>query len=442
MKLFENYLTGIDYVLENKSEFEIYKGKNVTQLLMDSKARSFNGSALNMFSAERQLAVYDDSSKAILTVDKNELERYFGPNKLSFPQITIGKHPDFENLGYNDIENHYCVSMFVDIKGSTKLALTHSLEEVRLIKDSLLTLCIHVANFFGGHVHRLQGDAAFIQFVRRGEHPNDSIINALNASSVLCQFVSTDLATLFEQRSLNPIKIRVGIDYGQTDKVLWSYYGIHGCNELTTTSLHTDLAAKLQAKADNNSIRIGKNVVDTLDLPEELYSTPTKSENGKNIPDYYILQSTQLNYNQYVFDWTNYLNGFDFFKKNNFGKLEINQNIYSISCEIDDMTNSGAQKYYQNSHSIPKGNSLKFKLLRNGIPYFVTESDSIIWEVFNRGKEATLDKNLKLDFDGTYNNKNYCVLVSAYLGNHILKCTIKRKFSTDNIVLKFHVFVQ
>ena len=435
MKLFENYLTGIDHVLENKSENPIYKGKNVTQLLMDSKAGSFNETSLKMFSTERQLAAYDDSSKAILTVDKNELEKYFGPNRLSFPQITIGKHPDFVNLGYNDIENHYCVSMFVDIKGSTKLALTHSLEEVRLIKDSLLTLCIHVANFLGGHVHRLQGDAAFIQFVRRGENPNDSIINALNAASVLCQFVSTDLATLFDQRGLNPIKIRVGIDYGQTDKVLWSYYGIHGCNELTTTSLHTDLAAKLQSKADNNSIRIGKNVVEALDLPSEYYSVAQKNENGKLTPDYYILQSSTLNYNQYIFEWSNYLNTFDFFKKNN-GKLEIKANEFTIECKINENT------YFQNSYSIPKGHSLNFKLLRNGIPYSVTKFDEIVWEVYNRGAEATDDKNLKVEFDKeSYNNKNYCILVSSYLGNHYLKCTLKRTYSSDNIVLKFFVYV-
>jgi len=118
----------------------------------------------------------------------------------------------------------------------------YSLLEVRLIKDSLLTLAIQVSNQFGGHVHRLQGDGIFLQFVRRNRKENDAIINALNATSILTQFVTKDLAEIMGQITLRPLKIRAGIDFGMDDQVLWSYYGIPGCNELTTTSLHTEMA--------------------------------------------------------------------------------------------------------------------------------------------------------------------------------------------------------
>lgn len=432
MKLFENYLNGIGVILENKHSGVINKA-NESHLPLSDINRAIG---TKTFSSSTQVSRIGDTSKTLMKIDISELEKYFGKNKSSFPLISIGPHPDFSNLKHDESEKHYCVSMFVDIKGSTKLTLTHSLEEVRLIKDSLLSLCIQVAHFFGGHIHRLQGDAAFIQFVRKGSHPNDSIINALNASSVLCQFVSSDLSTIFEHNNLNPIKIRVGIDYGRNDEVLWSYYGIKECNELTTTSLHTDLAAKLQARAENNSIRLGGNVVDALDLPCEFFSTATKKVNGDNVPDYYILQSSQLNYNQYIFEWSKYLNTFDFFKKNNNGKLEVVTNDFKIECKINGET------YYQNSYSIPKGLSLDFRLLKNGIPYIVTKFDTITWEVINRGAEATEDNNLKIEFDNeSYNNKNYCTLISSYLGNHYLKCTIKRTYNSDNIVLKFFVYV-
>ncbi|MDY0278856.1 MAG: adenylate/guanylate cyclase domain-containing protein [Acholeplasma sp.] len=437
MKLFENYINGIDSILQNKSYGEIRKA-NESYLPLSGTTRA---SGTRTFSFSNQVSKIGDSSKALLNIDINELETYFGKNKLSFSTISIGPHPDFNELNYNESEKHYCVSMFVDIKGSTRLALTHSLEEVRLIKDSLLTLCIQVANFFGGHVHRLQGDAAFIQFVRKGEHPNDSIINALNAASVLCQFVSSDLSTIFEQNNLNPIKIRVGLDYGRNDEVLWSYYGIKECNELTTTSLHTDLAAKLQAQATNNSIRIGKNVVDALDLPSEFYSIPKKVENGAEFPDYYILKSPQLNYKQFVFDWQKYLNTFDFYKKNNNGLLEINKNTFTINCFIGETNESVNSKYYQNSFSIPKGYKIKYNLLRNGIPYHRASFDTIVWEAENRGVEAINDEAEKLDFNGVYNNQTCCMADAAYLGHHYLICKIKREHE-DNIVIKFPIFVQ
>lgn len=441
MKLFENYLSGIGNILENKSGSTFYKSKGVSQLPLNSNISAFDGSSLRTFSTESQFTSYEDNAKAILNIDKAELEKYFGKNKSSFSEIAIGKHPDFALLKYNESEMHFCVSMFVDIKGSTVLALKHSLEEVRLIKDSLLTLCIHVASFFGGHVHRLQGDAAFIQFVRRGQHPNDSIINALNAASVLCQFVSNDLSTLFQQKDLNPIKIRVGVDYGSNDKVLWSYYGIPGCNELTTTSLHTDLAAKLQASASNNSIRIGRNIVEALDIPNDFFYTPTIKVDGKDTQDYYILQTSDFRYNQYVFDWEKYLNSYDFITKKGDGTLEIVPKNFSLKCNLMNDNDTVLEEYYQNSFSIPKLKSLKFELLRNGLPYQKSPQETIVWEAINRGQQAIDAKDEHHDFLGLFLNKNYCEANAAYLGHHYLKCTIKREFS-DNVVLKFPIFVQ
>lgn len=442
MKLFENYLTGLKEVLSDKKEFQaqLSQRSRVTDLLYKSNQNRMESFSQRTFSAKPELGNFDISSKAIFNFDKAELQKYFGKNKASFQEISIGTHPDFKNLNYNEFEKHYCVSMFVDIKGSTKLSLKHSLEEVRLIKDSLLTLCIHVANFFGGHIHRLQGDAAFIQFVRRRLHPNDSIINALNAATVLCQFVSNDLSTLFKEKDLNPIKIRVGIDYGPTDKVLWSHYGIPGCNELTTTSLHTDLAAKLQAKAANNSIRIGKHVVNALDLPTEFFTIPTKRVDGNEVPDYYILQSSEYNYNQYIFDWEKYLNSFDFINKKSDGSLEILSQQYQLECTISDPDNITSERYFQNSLSIPKNYSLKYQLLKNGSLYNKIPTEEIVWQAYNRGNEAVWAKNENHDFGGIYKNLNYCDTSAAYLGHHILKCTVKR--FNENIVLRFPIFVQ
>jgi len=54
---------------------------------------------------------------------------------------------------------------------------------------------------------------------------------------------------------------------------MWSLYGIKNCNEVTTTSIHTDLAAKLQAKAPGMGIMVGNNLLEYLDWPEEFYNS-------------------------------------------------------------------------------------------------------------------------------------------------------------------------
>lgn len=442
MKLFNNYLNGVKTAVGRPKGLA---GSLHTKNPVDDLIYLSNREVYDTFQKANVSESYGETGiaqrKVLFDFDQKELAVYFGHNPWSFPQVSIGPHPDFSHLTSLDVEKHYCVSLFVDIKGSTRLALDHDLEVVRLIKDTMLTMCIHVATFFGGHVHRLQGDAAFIQFVRKGMHPNDAVINALNTATLLCQFVSNDLEELFVQEGLKPIKVRIGIDYGSNDDVLWSRYGIPGCDELTTTSLYTDLAAKLQGKALNNSVRIGQNIVDLLDLPSEFLAEPTIPRNGARIPDPFILKTTNFKYRQHEFNWIKYLNGFAFMRKDSNGRLYIEQSSFQIKAELCDSNQQIVGDYYQNSKSIEKGWGIKFKLYRVNSEYFVKQNEEILWEAINRGRDAHKAGQENHDFNRQFANKSECLAGAEFLGHHILKCTIKRQFQ-DNIVIRFPVFVR
>lgn len=430
MSLFDNYRTGLENVLGRKGDF-LSKGLNEPYALLNESRKSFSSVP----------STIEPNAKTILEFDSSQLEKYFGPNRYSFDNVNIGNHPDFKFLEGNQTIKHHCVSMFVDIKGSTRLQLKYSLEEVRMIKNTLLTLCINVVSHFGGHVHRLQGDAAFVQFVRKDSNPNESVINALNAGSVICQVVSEDLSSAFESYGLDPIKIRVGIDYGSDEEVMWSRYGIANCDELTTTSIHTDLAAKLQHKASVNSIRIGKNLVDTIEMKEDYISTPKILKNGEYVEDRYIIQSPDFNYRQFDFNWKKYLNSFSFYKQNGSGKLEIVDNAFTLKASVYKSEQEGsASRYNENNYAILKGKYIKYELMFNGNNYYKKPQEKIIWEAYNSGKEAITAKDKQHDFNKEYINKSYCIAHAEYHGNHFLKCTIQRNHST-NIVLKFPIYV-
>ncbi|RXG17984.1 adenylate/guanylate cyclase domain-containing protein [Leeuwenhoekiella aestuarii] len=430
MSLLNNYRTGLENILGRKTDL-ISKGLNGPYALLNESRKTFSSVP----------SIIEPDSKTILDFDSSQLEKFFGPNRYTFDSVKIGNHPDFNFLGENETLKHHCVSMFVDIKGSTRLQLKYSLEEVRIIKDTLLTLCINVVSHFGGHVHRLMGDAAFVQFVRKDQNPNDSVINALNAASVLCQVVSEDLSAAFESYGLDPIKIRVGIDYGSDDQVMWSHYGIANCNELTTTSIHTDLAAKLQHKAPVNSIRIGKNLIDAIEMKEEYFSTPTVVKNGLPQEDRYIIQSNELNYRHFDFSWKKYLKSFSFFRQNGNGKLEIIENQFELKASIYlPEEKSITIPYFENNNAIPKGYLIKYQLMWNGIIYHKKPQEKIIWEAYNSGKEAKDAKEEVHSFEDMYLNSTYCIAHAGYHGNHYLKCTIQRIHS-QNIVLKFPIYV-
>ena len=132
----------------------------------------------------------------ILDFNEEDLARYFSPSPLRLSNITIGDHPDFRELGHNETTKHYAVSLFMDIKVVYGIWLRwlKISQELRRLKDNILTLAIKVCNYFGGHVQRLQEMAYLVLFTRKNYQPNDAIIGALNASSVLSYFIKYEFA--------------------------------------------------------------------------------------------------------------------------------------------------------------------------------------------------------------------------------------------------------
>ena len=211
---------------------------------------------------------------------------------------------------------------------------------------------------------------------------------------------------------------------------MWSYYGINNCRELTTTGLHTDLAAKLQAEATGNGIMIGENIANELDLQENLLQI--------NFDKPRIFDG----YKMFRFNWKNYFLTFNHFFKGGDRTLMPRSPEYSLKCEVAKDDNSEFSKYYQNLYSIPKGSSIRFTLLKNGNKYNRNEKlgEEIRWEIINSGSQATTEKALSIKADDA-NNKSQCSATAEFLGHQYMNCKIIRKRS-DNINVKFYLFIQ
>ena len=428
MKLFDNYLNNIsDIVNESKIKtFSNFSGKSRMPKYFEKA----------MLSENQAVQRSNSNNKILIEFDKNQLISLFGSNPNSFTETNIGSHPDFQNLQYHEFKNHFCVSMFMDIKGSTRLNEKYDLLQIRKIKDTVLTLAIHVASHFGGHVHRLQGDGIFLQFVRKGQSEQDAVINAINTASILTHFINSDLAEVFQSNEVDPLRVRSGIDLGFKDDVVWSYYGIPGCSELTTTSLHTDLAAKLQAKAQTNGILVGANIKEILDIKEEFCKTCFDND-GKE--DYYIYQGIK-NYRKFNFNWFNYLNSFDFIRKTS-NSIEIEEPRIRLKCRIKNSENDELKIYNQNSCAIKKDSDIEYTIVENDRTYYRKEWETIEWKAINSGKEAKDAKQVNHNFDGKYKNEVICKTTAAFKGHHHVECLIKRPHSTNKRI-KFPIFVE
>ena len=414
--IYSNYLDRITDILDKKPNLETFSIRE------------------GLEKADDIVVLRDSNDTTLVPTGQNLLPVLFGTPVGYKSAPTIGTHPNLTDMKFGDKRYQYCTSMFIDIKGSTNLSVNYNLEQVRMMKDAILSVCIQTVTIFGGHVQRLQGDGLYVQFTDVNIHQNDMIINALNAATVLCQFISTTLADLFVKRNLKPLRIKVGIDFAEEEKCLWSHYGLPGCNELTATSLHVDLAAKLQSRCGSNEIRIGEHVKQFLDLPSDYLSIPSTID-GKEEP---FIKSS-IGYRQYIFDWRAYLYIFDFvYKENN--QLAIDKPVYSLSCYVVDNTGKEFQ-YFQKNGSLPKHLKLKFVLMKYGKIYKKMQNDTITWRIVNRGDEAAKDNSLVEQLDCYKNNTNVTV-DTVYLGHHYMECILKHSFENSNHRIKFGVYVR
>lgn len=421
MRLFDKTLSGFSLYLEQHDKRSISKALVGVRNMSESFGRD--------------LTV--QKSPLIINFKEEDLSRYFSPSPLRFQSISIGDHPDFKSLSHHETTRHYAVSLFMDIKGSTGLIeIVKDLEELRRLKDTILTLAINVCNFFGGHVQRLQGDGIFVLFTRKGFEPNDAIIGALNASSVLTYFIKYELAPEIQRMGIEKvIRIRTGIDFGDTKDVLWSRYGIVGCNELTTTSLHTDLAAKLQQRASSNGVMIGDNVREALDLDDKYLSARRFIDGGIEKEDKLIRVTSSINYPMWVFDWERFLLSYSCCVRVN-SAIQFTRPLKRLRCIRQD----NGVEYFENSYAIDKKVELKFEILNQFGTVLVNDPPKKIeWKIMNTGREATKEEKITIPIAES-DNKTAVIVNTAYLGQHKIQCTIGNIANRETF--EFYVFVK
>lgn len=234
----------------------------------------------------------------------------------------LGEHPDFVHLkGTEKHAFHYITSVFIDIKGSTNLHRSYDLEVIKAITTTILRAAIHTCRIFGGYIQRLQGDGVFAYFGGKGINKDTSIKMAINAGSFFSYFVKNDLKRIFEQEGIEAISTRIGIDFGDDDKVMWADFGLGLSSELTTNSLHTSLAAKMQQYAKTNGIVVGQNIKERAGLNDDLFSLVLNS-NGE-VEKRYIWENPETNYRytQFCFNWFSYLKRLPFIREAEGGTL-------------------------------------------------------------------------------------------------------------------------
>ncbi len=239
--------------------------------------------------------------------------------------LPLGAHPDFSYISTSDtVERHYVASMFIDICNSTGLFRKYPPETVNYITSVIQKAAMHVCLICGGYIQRLHGDGMFVYFGRRGQDKREAVQLGMLASSLVTYFVKEELPKLFEEDGIERIKTRIGFDFGDDDAVVWVKQGIGATSEVTTTSLHTSLAAKMQVKADDNGVVVGKHVLDIAGIETRFFSPVSqRTKEGKDAFIFHNYPTVGDGYRQYDFAWQAYLRSMNKFNQTPEGQLEL-----------------------------------------------------------------------------------------------------------------------
>lgn len=234
----------------------------------------------------------------------------------------LGAHPSFSHLkNTNGSEYHYIVSMFVDVRNSTGLFKKYDPDVVANICRTIQLATIHTCWYFDGYIHRLQGDGLMVYFGGKGTTKQKAVDNALMAASFISYFVKNDLKNLFDEQGVNRIYTRIGLDFGDDKVTLWHNAGIGECSEVTTTSLHTSLACKMQAQAESNGVVVGDNILPFKSESKDYFTYIKYKKNGSEQPYVYEIPDEYFRYKQHDFNWEKFLKNHPQIQENENGDL-------------------------------------------------------------------------------------------------------------------------
>lgn len=245
---------------------------------------------------------------------QSKIRPYFGKNGINCSPI--GTHPDFISLeSSGSTQKHYACTLFVDIKGSTRLSLLYPLEFIFNFKNAVIRTCIETIRTFDGHVHRLMGDAVMAFFGGSSTEKEDAIADAINCAITLRALLEESIKPWMNEQGLDAkdFGFRIGCDFGNDTEVLWGSFGYRNVGEVSATGLPVDMASKLQGLARKNETMLGQGLLDFVNWPEEYSNIKTREKNGVTeelkivTPNITHSDNTPLNYRMRQLSYLNCL---------------------------------------------------------------------------------------------------------------------------------------
>ena len=220
----------------------------------DSGAEKGNSVVDMLLGASRGSAL--DSETMILETQK----RVWGALKKGYEYTGVSNESD-SLLRKNVFCKLDMVVLYVDLVGSTTMALEMPEEKIAIIISSFSQEMASVIRQHHGYVLKFVGDAVIGYFVAG----NNSLLaadNAVNCAKSMITVIQKGINPILNQYDYPDLMVKIGMDFGKNIVVRYGNDAKNSHVDLMGPAMN--IAAKIQGMAKQNQILIGSDVYDRL----------------------------------------------------------------------------------------------------------------------------------------------------------------------------------
>ena len=233
---------------EKENETEIQSENN------QSKSDPKNRVVDMLLSKNEERAV--DSETMILETQK----RVWGALKRGYEYTGIINDSE-QFLRKNVFAKLDMVVLYVDLVGSTTMALEMPEEKIAIIISSFSQEMASVIRQNNGYVLKFVGDAVIGYFVAE-ENGLLAADNAVNCAKSMISVIQKGINPILNQYDYPDLMVKIGVDFGQNIVVRYGADPEHSHVDLMGPAMN--IAAKIQGMAKPNQILIGMDVFERL----------------------------------------------------------------------------------------------------------------------------------------------------------------------------------
>ena len=153
------------------------------------------------------------------------------------------------------------VVLYVDLVGSTTMALEMPSEKIAIIISSFAQEMAAVIRQHHGYVLKFVGDAVIGYFVAEGDSLRIAD-NAVNCAKSMNTVIQKGINQILNQYDYPDLMVKIGVDFGQNIVVRYGADEINSHVDLMGPAMN--IAAKIQNMAKPNQILIGSDVCKRL----------------------------------------------------------------------------------------------------------------------------------------------------------------------------------